>query len=76
MKMKISITLSEDIVKSVDRLVKKGESRSEVIERLLRISLIRLARRARDLKDLEIINQYAAQLNDEAEDVLQYQVET
>ena len=75
MKLKTSITLSEDIVKSIDRITKKGESRSEVIERLLRLTLIRQARRARDLKDLEIINNNASQLNEEAEDVLQFQVE-
>lgn len=52
-----------------------GGSRSETIERLLRESLATRRRRARDLKDLEAINRHADELNDEAEDVLSYQVE-
>lgn len=56
-------------------MTSKGRSRSETIERLLRESFARLARRARDRKDLEIINKHAEQLNQEAEDVLSYQVE-
>lgn len=75
MKAKTSITLSEDIMKTIDEIGEKGESRSEVIERLLRESLAQRSRRARDLKDLEIINKHADQLNEEAEEVLSYQVE-
>jgi metal-responsive CopG/Arc/MetJ family transcriptional regulator len=75
MKSKTSITLSGDLVKTIDQLTPKGGSRSETIERLLRESLAARERRARDLKDLEAINRHAAQLNEEAEDVLGYQVE-
>jgi metal-responsive CopG/Arc/MetJ family transcriptional regulator len=75
MKRKTSITLAEGIVKAVDRLTPKGGSRSETIERLLRESILRQARRSRDLKDLEVINRHAEQLNEEAEDVLTYQVD-
>ncbi len=75
MKRKTSITLSEGVVKAVDRLTPKGGSRSETIERLLRESVLRQARRSRDLKDLEAINRHAEQLNEEAEDVLRYQVD-
>lgn len=75
MKRKTSITLSEGVVKAVDRLTPKGGSRSETIERLLRESVLRQARRSRDLKDLELINRHAEQLNEEAEDVLAFQVD-
>lgn len=75
MKRKTSITLSEGIVKAVDRLTPKGGSRSETIERLLRESVLRKSRRSRDLKDLEVINRHADELNEEAEDVLTYQVD-
>ena len=75
MKRKTSITLSEGIVKAIDRLTPKGGSRSETIERLLRQSVLRQARRSRDLKDLETINRHAEELNEEAEDVLTYQVD-
>jgi metal-responsive CopG/Arc/MetJ family transcriptional regulator len=75
MKRKTSITLSSAVLEAVDRMVSEGTSRSEVIERLLRAGISREARQARDLKDLEVINRNARRLNDEAEDVLGYQVE-
>ncbi len=76
MKVKTSVTLSEDIVKAVDQIANGEESRSEVIERLLRERFVQMSRRKRDLRDLEIINRNADRLNAEAEDVLSYQVET
>jgi len=75
MKVKTSVTLSEDVVKQLDAVVGPGESRSQVIERMLREAFARLERRARDLRDLELINRNADKLNEEAEDVLSYQVE-
>jgi metal-responsive CopG/Arc/MetJ family transcriptional regulator len=75
MKLKTSVTLSEDVVKRLDRATKKGESRSQAIERLLRESLYAEARRAADLRDLTLINKHAAQLNAEADDVLAYQTQ-
>jgi len=75
MKVKTSITLSEDIITTVDQLAKEGESRSEAIERLLRERFAERAQQARDLRDLELINKNADQLNEEARDVLKYQVE-
>lgn len=73
--MKTSVTLSEDIVKRLDRVMKKGESRSQAIERLLNDSLAAEARKAADLRDLALINQHADALNAEAEDVLTYQAD-
>ena len=75
MKVKTSITLSEDVIAAIDRLTRGGSSRSETIERLLKQSLAAEARRVRDRKDLEIINVNAETLNEEAVDVLTYQVE-
>ena len=75
MKVKTSITLSEYIITTVDQLAKEGESRSEAIERLLRERFAERAQQARDLRDLELINKNADQLNEEARDVLKYQVE-
>ncbi len=75
MKLKTSVTLSEDILKTVGRAAKKGESRSETIERLVREGLAARARRAADEKDLALINGHADELNAEAEDVLTYQVD-
>ena len=75
MKLKTSVTLSEDVVKKLDRATKKGESRSQAIERLLRESLDAEARRATDLRDLALINRHADQRNAEADDVLGYQTQ-
>jgi metal-responsive CopG/Arc/MetJ family transcriptional regulator len=75
MKSKTSITLSEDLLVSVKRAARKGESRSETIERLLRERLSEeAARRARE-KETALINRHADELNAEALDVLDYQVE-
>jgi metal-responsive CopG/Arc/MetJ family transcriptional regulator len=75
MKSKTSITLSEDLVRAIDELTPEGGSRSETIEHLLRESFAIRERRARDLKDLEAINRNAERLNEEAGDVLTYQVD-
>ena len=75
MKLKTSITLSEDVVKRLDRATRRGENRSQAIERLLRESQEAEARRAADSKDLALIDEHAAELNAEAEDVLAYQTE-
>ena len=75
MKVKTSITLSEDIVKTIYRASVKGESRSATIERLLREGLTARRRRDADARELALLNQHADALNDEAEDVLSYQVD-
>jgi hypothetical protein len=75
MKQKTSITLSEDILKTLRRAGRKGESRSETIERLLRESLVASERFAADRRDLELINRHADRLNAEADDVLEYQTD-
>ena len=73
MKVKTSITLSEDVLREVDHLA-KDSSRSEVIERALREFLVTRARAARNERDLEIMNSRAAEYNREIEDILGYQV--
>ena len=75
MKLKTSVTLSEDVLATIDRATKKGHSRSQTIERLLREGLAARARRAADQRDLAVINQHADALNAEADDVLRYQVD-
>jgi len=75
MKSKTSITLSEDLLASVKRAGRRGESRSETIERLLRERLTDEAvRRARE-REVAQINRHADALNAEAADVLSYQGE-
>lgn len=73
MKVKTSVTLSEDVVKTIDRVARAGENRSQTIERVLREGLATAARRIADQRELELINRHADQLNAEAADVLGYQ---
>jgi len=72
MKIKTSITLSEDLLMVVDRYA--PENRSEFIEKALRVFIARLAREEQNARDVRIINEKAAALNKEALDVLGYQV--
>ena len=76
MKLKTSITLEEEVVAAVERAARDGESRSQVIERLLRQSLAEQERAAIDRRDRAILDACADELNEEAVDVLGYQVES
>lgn len=73
MKLKTSITLEERVVAAVERAARAGESRSQVIERLLRQSLAEQERAAIDRRDRAILDARADELNEEAADVLGYQ---
>ena len=75
MKLKTSITLEEGVVAAVERAARAGESRSQVIERLLRQSLAEQERAAIDRRDRAILDARADELNEEAVDVLGYQVD-
>jgi len=72
MKVKTSITLSEDLVKTLSRYA--ADNRSEFIEKALRSFIAQLARNEKTERDIRIINEKAEALNAEAEDVLAYQV--
>lgn len=73
MKTKTSITLSDDVLKAIDKLSGRSKNRSEFIEKAVRNYVAQMVRRGRNAKDLEIINQNANRLNEEALDVLAYQ---
>lgn len=72
MKVKASITVSDDVLRAIDELA-KSSSRSEVIEDALRQFLAARARMQRDARDLEIMNQRADAYNVETADLLSYQ---
>ncbi|HEY0480339.1 MAG TPA: ribbon-helix-helix domain-containing protein [Kofleriaceae bacterium] len=72
MKVKTSVTLSEDLLRAVDELA-KSSSRSEVIEHAVRDFLAARARAARDARDLEIMNARADAYNAETADLMTYQ---
>jgi metal-responsive CopG/Arc/MetJ family transcriptional regulator len=72
MKVKASITLSDDLLRAVDDLARMS-SRSEVIERALREFFAARARAERDARDLEIMNAQADAYNVETADLMTYQ---
>jgi len=74
MKIKTSITLSDEIIKAIDTNMGNYRSRSEFIETAARNFINQLKKKEAEQRDLEIINQSSDTLNDEAEDVLGYQV--
>jgi len=74
MKVKTSITLSQDLLKAIDEYTGEYKNRSEFIEDAVRAFILQLIRGQQDSRDLEIINQRANYLNQEAADVLTYQV--
>ena len=76
MKLKTSITLGQEMITAVNEAAREGESRSQVIERLLRRSFSVQERVNVDKRDRNIINEHADELNEEAVDVLAYQVGT
>jgi metal-responsive CopG/Arc/MetJ family transcriptional regulator len=75
MKVKTSITLSDGLLKELESYEGGAESRSTLIEQAVREFLQNRAKKAREEKDLKILNAKADSLNEEAEDVLSYQVD-
>jgi len=69
-RVKTSITLPQGLLSRLDRVDK---NRSAVIERAALAYLAQIERRARDRKDIEIIDRNAERLNREALDTLEYQ---
>lgn len=70
MRVKTSITLPKELLGRLDRI---DRNRSALLERAALAYLAQLERRARDLKDIEIIDRNAERLNREAMDTLEYQ---
>ncbi|MGH9899146.1 MAG: ribbon-helix-helix protein, CopG family [Pyrinomonadaceae bacterium] len=73
MKVKTSITLSEQVVEAIDRLAGKSNNRSKFIEAALDSYIVQRERDEQHKRDLEIINRRSRRLNREAEDVLSFQ---
>ena len=74
MKSKTSLTLSEDLVASIDKLAGTKMSRSAYIEQILREFVDRRAQARKGVREVAAINRHAAQLNSEMSDALTYQV--
>ena len=74
MKVKTSITLSEDLLEAIDQRSAQFKNRSDFIESAIRAFIVQMIREEQNAKDLAIINRQAERLNQEAADVLTYQV--
>lgn len=72
MKVKTSITLSEELLAAIDQ-EKNSKNRSHLIEEATWQYLRRRRRLEREKRELENINQNADALNEEAFDVLDFQ---
>jgi metal-responsive CopG/Arc/MetJ family transcriptional regulator len=74
MRTNISITLTKELLRAVDRRAKQQRTtRSNFVEAAVRVFIARLPRDERNARDREIIDRNAHFLNQEAADVLEYQ---
>ena len=71
MKIETTVALSEDLVAALNS--RNPQDRSAIVEAALRAYLT-CPRAGEDAGDLEIINSHSEELNEEAADVLAYQV--
>jgi len=74
MKKKTSITISEELLQVIDKNSSGHKSRSDFIENAVWKYILLILRKEQNDKDLDIINKNADSLNEEAKDVLEYQV--
>jgi metal-responsive CopG/Arc/MetJ family transcriptional regulator len=70
MRIKTSITLAEHLLEQIDA---STSNRSAFIEQVMQDYFKKLKKAERDARDLELINKNAKWLNEEAQDVLEYQ---
>ncbi|MFW9929426.1 MAG: hypothetical protein ACFFD1_08550 [Candidatus Thorarchaeota archaeon] len=74
MKIKTSLTLSEELLSAIDQKSTSHKSRSDFVENALWAYLKYLIRQEKNKIDLQIINDNSKSLNKEAQEVLDYQV--
>lgn len=75
MKAKTSITLSQEILRRIDRSARPHHTRSSFIESVLNRYFEDRTRAERQARDLELLNRAADRLNAEAADALGYQAD-
>ncbi len=74
MKVKTSITIPGDLLDAIDKGAGDFKNRSDFIEAAIRAFLAQRLREEREAKDREILDRHADRLNQEAADVLAFQV--
>ena len=75
MKVKTSVTLSEELLRDIDRSVAGGRSRSQFIERAVSDYIRRRERDARRTREIELLNAIADGTLGEPPDVEDYSAE-
>jgi metal-responsive CopG/Arc/MetJ family transcriptional regulator len=75
MKVKTSITLTEETLRALDAAAGKDGNRSRLIETAVLEFLERRRRSQREARDRRILDAQAEALNREVEDVLAYQAD-
>jgi metal-responsive CopG/Arc/MetJ family transcriptional regulator len=75
MKVKTSITLSDELIQVMDQYGQTYKNRSAFIEAAIRAYIKQIIRSRQNTRDIEIINRNSERLNVEALDVLAYQVQ-
>lgn len=70
MKVKTSITLSDELIKAIDQYGQDYKNRSDFIEAAIWAFIKQIVRNQQNARDIEIINRNADRLNAEALDVL------
>ena len=74
MKIKTSITISEQLVSTIDEFIGKSQNRSQFMETATWEYIAKLRRGEQNQRDLEILNRCASHLNAETMDALSYQL--
>ena len=74
MRVKTSITVDKNLLKTIDRLSGPRRNRSAFIEAAVHRYVAQITRNRQNASELETINEHADELNKEALDVLDYQV--
>lgn len=74
MKIKTSITLSQELLSTIDQVVDVHQSRSLFLETAAWDYLAKLKRAQQNVRDLDILNRRADYLNAEVADALAYQI--
>lgn len=76
MKVKVSLSLSDELVATLDRLAGGVKApRSAFIERILQLYVEEGEQARRNAREVALINRHAAKLNAEMKDVLSFQTE-
>ena len=75
MKIKTSITISEELLKKIDNIDSKKHNRSAIIEKALWFYLEIKTRNFRDQKDLDILNKISETHLKENEEIMDMQAD-